>query len=344
MRRRHSLNPAALLIDQHGRFSAANAFPERPRQRTHLILVGDVALEDVQPQGLPNAGSAFLVIEREADAAADEAFGNCGSALRREEARASRSLSDEALASLAFQASAERGGVRLGEADHPQAVDGLAVHLRFMYANRGAVEFGGVLAVEPCQRALGFRLRLRRGELNGPPARRRRGGRVDRRLCNRAGRLGCIGHLPGFRFLCRRRLFWFGRSAVLRRLVRRRRAAASGAVVSVLPTATRAADLGGESLVGNSILGVDGCATPVASLAVFGAGFAGASARLVRLFHWWPLPTIFGEACRLIKRRRSANRRSIRPGARSYGLVLARGIPTSRPAAAWSPAGRQAGC
>src|SRR6202021_4175232 len=50
----------------------------------------------------------------------------------------------------------------------------------------------------------------------------------------------------------------------------------SGAVVSVLPTATRAADLGGESLVGNSILGVDGCATPARSLVVFGADFIGA--------------------------------------------------------------------
>ena len=57
-------------------------------------------------------------------------------------------------------------------------------------------------------------------------------------------------------------------------------AVASGAVVSILPTATRADDLG-ESLVGNSTFGVDGWATPVASVVVFGAGALGASAGLL---------------------------------------------------------------
>ena len=69
--------------------------------------------------------------------------------------------------------------------------------------------------------------------------------------------------MPGLRLL--RGLFRFRRSAVLR-WSPGVWAVPSGAVVSVLPTATRAADLGGESLVGNSILGVDGCAAAVARL------------------------------------------------------------------------------
>ena len=77
MRRRHALDPAALLIDQHGRVSAANAFPERPRQLTHLIAVGDVALEEDQaPRVFPAQESPFLVIERKAGAAADEGLGH----------------------------------------------------------------------------------------------------------------------------------------------------------------------------------------------------------------------------------------------------------------------------
>ena len=62
MRRRHALDPAALLIDQHGRVGAADAFPERPRQRTHLIAVADVALEENQaPRVFPTQEGAFLV-------------------------------------------------------------------------------------------------------------------------------------------------------------------------------------------------------------------------------------------------------------------------------------------
>ena len=77
MRRRHALDPAALLIDQHRRVSAANAFPERPRQRTHLIPVGDVALEEDQaPRVFATQEGAFLVTEREAGAAADEGLGH----------------------------------------------------------------------------------------------------------------------------------------------------------------------------------------------------------------------------------------------------------------------------
>jgi hypothetical protein len=76
MRRRHSLDPAALLIDQHGRVSAADAFPERSRQLAHLITVGDVALEENQaPRVFPTQEGSFLVIEGEAGAAADEGLG-----------------------------------------------------------------------------------------------------------------------------------------------------------------------------------------------------------------------------------------------------------------------------
>ena len=73
VRRPHSLHPAALLIDQHRRVSAADAFPERPRQLTHLVAVSDVALEeDEAPRVFPPKEGAFLSIEREAGAAADE--------------------------------------------------------------------------------------------------------------------------------------------------------------------------------------------------------------------------------------------------------------------------------
>ena len=77
MRRRHALHPAALLIDQHRRVGAADAFPERPRQLTHLIAVGDVALEEDQaPRVFQTQEGAFLDIEREAGAAADEGLGH----------------------------------------------------------------------------------------------------------------------------------------------------------------------------------------------------------------------------------------------------------------------------
>src|ERR1700749_4850642 len=76
MRRRHSLNPAALLIDQHGRVGAADAFPERLRQRAHLLAVADVALEEDQAPGVfPTQEGPFLVVQREARAAADKGPG-----------------------------------------------------------------------------------------------------------------------------------------------------------------------------------------------------------------------------------------------------------------------------
>ena len=77
MRRRHALDAATLLIDQHGRVGAANALPERMRQRTHLIAVGNVALEEDQaPRVFPTQKGPFVVIEREASAAADEGLGH----------------------------------------------------------------------------------------------------------------------------------------------------------------------------------------------------------------------------------------------------------------------------
>ena len=77
VRRRHPLHPAALLIDQHGRVGAADAVAERSRQRAQLLAVGDVALEQDQAPGiLPAQEGAFLVIEREAGAAADEGLGH----------------------------------------------------------------------------------------------------------------------------------------------------------------------------------------------------------------------------------------------------------------------------
>ncbi len=87
MRGRHSLDPAALLIDQHGRVSAANALPERPRQLAHLIAVGNVALEeDKAPRIFATQEGPLLIVEREARAAADEGLGHCGSELGREKA------------------------------------------------------------------------------------------------------------------------------------------------------------------------------------------------------------------------------------------------------------------
>src|SRR6476646_6529080 len=75
MGRRHSLDPAALLIDQYGRVGAANAFPERPRQLAHLVTVADVALEENEAPGiLSTQEGPFLVIERETGAAADESL------------------------------------------------------------------------------------------------------------------------------------------------------------------------------------------------------------------------------------------------------------------------------
>ena len=77
MRRRHALDPAALLINQHRRVGAADAFPERPRQLTHLIAVADVALEENQaPRVFPTQEGPFLIVQREAGAAADEGLGH----------------------------------------------------------------------------------------------------------------------------------------------------------------------------------------------------------------------------------------------------------------------------
>jgi len=77
VRRRHSLNPSALLIDQNGRVGAPDAVPERPRQRAHLIGVADVALEENEaPRILPAQEGAFLLTKREARAAADEGLGH----------------------------------------------------------------------------------------------------------------------------------------------------------------------------------------------------------------------------------------------------------------------------
>ena len=66
MRRRHSLDPAALLIDQHGGVGAADAFPERPRQLAHLLAVADVALEENEAPGVfPTQEGAFLIAQRQ---------------------------------------------------------------------------------------------------------------------------------------------------------------------------------------------------------------------------------------------------------------------------------------
>ena len=87
IRRPHSLDPATLLIDQHRRVSATDAFPERPRQFAHLLAVGDIALEENQtPRVFPTQEGPFLGIEREAGAAADEGLRHYGSALGREKA------------------------------------------------------------------------------------------------------------------------------------------------------------------------------------------------------------------------------------------------------------------
>src|SRR5580704_3213904 len=73
MRRRHALDAATLLIDQHRRVGAADAFPERMRQRTHLVPVGDVALEEDEAPGVfATQEGPFLLVQREARAAADE--------------------------------------------------------------------------------------------------------------------------------------------------------------------------------------------------------------------------------------------------------------------------------
>jgi hypothetical protein len=77
MGRRHPLNPAALLIDQHRRIGAADAFPERLRQLTHLIAVDDISFEeDKAPRIFATQEGPFFVTEREPGAAADEGLGH----------------------------------------------------------------------------------------------------------------------------------------------------------------------------------------------------------------------------------------------------------------------------
>src|ERR1700722_12328226 len=124
MRRRHALDPAALLIYQHRRVGAANAVPERPRERTHLIAVGDVALEENEAPGVfLRQESTFLICQRETRAAANEGLGQFAApGVGCEKAVPLRLLSDEALPALAFEASAHRRCVRLRQAAHAQAV------------------------------------------------------------------------------------------------------------------------------------------------------------------------------------------------------------------------------
>ena len=79
MWRRHPLNPAALLIDQNGRISAPDTFPERARQGAHLISIDDIALEkDQTPRVITTKERAFLRNENEARAAADEGLRHLG--------------------------------------------------------------------------------------------------------------------------------------------------------------------------------------------------------------------------------------------------------------------------
>jgi hypothetical protein len=79
MWRRHALNPAALLIDQNRRIRAPDTFPEQARQGAHLIAIGDIALEkDQTPRIFAAKERAFLGVENEARAAADERLGHLG--------------------------------------------------------------------------------------------------------------------------------------------------------------------------------------------------------------------------------------------------------------------------
>ena len=79
MWRRHALNPAALLIDQNRRIGAPDTFPERARQGAHLIAIGDIALEkDQTPRIFAAKERAFLGVENEARAAADEGLRHLG--------------------------------------------------------------------------------------------------------------------------------------------------------------------------------------------------------------------------------------------------------------------------
>src|SRR5271156_3149187 len=73
MRRPHPLHAAAFLIDQHRRIRAAENVAKRARQRSQLLAVDHIALEEDQPPGPPLADEgAFLVAEGGAGAANDE--------------------------------------------------------------------------------------------------------------------------------------------------------------------------------------------------------------------------------------------------------------------------------
>ena len=166
-----------------------------------------------------------------------------------------RLFSDEALTAFAFQPGAHRCGVRLGEAAYAQAVNGVAVYLRFVHPDCGAVEFGAVLAVQLCTVLLVSASDLGAASRTDHPP------EVVAAVASTAGAIAPVVSVasatcPAFVFFA---AFSGFRGAVLR-FARRVRGRPSGAVVSVLPTTTRADDLGGESLVGSSILGVEGCA------------------------------------------------------------------------------------
>ena len=99
----------------------------------------------------------------------------------------------------------------------------------------------------------------------------------------------------------------------------------------VLPTATRAADLGGDSLVGKSIFGVEDCATPAGSLVVFGAEALALQPSCLAAARARPRPSRRSSADREEAQPRSAFRRA---SARLCAPVSAREIPTSSPWAA----------
>jgi hypothetical protein len=136
MWRRHALNPAALLIDQDRRIGAPDTFPERARQRAQLIAIGDIAPEkDQAPRVFTTKERAFLGIEHEIRAAADEGLRHLGPAPQRANSGSPGSLGDKALPTLAFQESAERRGIGFGETNEAQAIDRLAIHNRFVHAD-----------------------------------------------------------------------------------------------------------------------------------------------------------------------------------------------------------------
>ena len=128
-------------------------------------------LKRIRPQGSFSRKKArSSPLEREARAAADEGLRHAAPISPRS-LRPLRSLGDEALAALALEARAERRGVRLGQADHPQAVDRLAVDGRPCGRRSPTpLRADAYLALSRATVALGLRLGFGRGELNGPAA------------------------------------------------------------------------------------------------------------------------------------------------------------------------------